>query len=83
MYVYGVPTHRSGACCYKTLSLRTLSRREPEVSPLGRLATFRLEQLDGLPLLSQRAGDVRPVHSRLLVAAHIPDAGGPSTTGAL
>ncbi|KAK2167686.1 hypothetical protein LSH36_25g04040 [Paralvinella palmiformis] len=65
-------TRRSGACCYKTLSLRTLTRREPEVSPLCRLATFLLEQLDGLPLLSQRAVDVRPVHS----SADVSDAGG-------
>ena len=66
-------TRPSGACCYKTLSLRTLSRREPEVSALGCLAPFRLEQLDGLPLLSQRAADIRPVPSRLLV---VPDSRG-------
>jgi len=43
------------------------------LSPLGCLAPFQLEQLDGLPLLSQCAADICPVHSRLLVAAHIPE----------
>ena len=53
-----------------------LTLRELEVSPLGCLGSFRLEQLDGLPSFIQRAGDIRPVHSRLLVAANVSDAGG-------